>query len=494
MRKVNNAKKGTHNILEDVMRFLSKFIICSLICCVAIILSQLISSRLNVIANNIKTIACESAVQFGVGEVCDRGVFDDIKSLLNSEINSEIVKGVDNTIFKLRYDGKVWEYEANDFKLTSNIFTIDARINAYNRSGDRESKITLLNHLINIKISPEISFNYIYHGFNKKIEKIEKNIEKLPKNAKIIIKKTKLDIVPEVVGVKLDKYKLYKMLIEKYQQNNIVDLEIPTIKTLPQTTSETLKQTTYKRSEFSTSIATSSPSRKNNIRRAVNSINGTKLGKKEKFSFNQCVGKRTESSGYTQAKIIVDGEFVEGIGGGVCQVSSTIYNAAILAGLDIISSQKHSKPVGYVKAGFDAMVNYGSSDLMFQNNTEGDIYLVASCSGDSIKVCVYGCDIGKIYYERENEKLDEVEPQPQEIIVDLDGKYLDKVKYKDESFELKPAKKGYTIKSYRLKYLDGELVEKLLLRVDKYLPQHRVLVYGGLEREIGIVNNDNNIA
>ena len=189
--------------------------------------------------------------------------------------------------------------------------------------------------------------------------------------------------------MKLNKAQLYNELIEQYKNDKIVNINIPATKTLPEITSSMLRENTYKRSEFTTEIFSSSANRKNNIRRAIKSINGVKLGKKEKFSFNKCVGKRTEQNGYTKAKIIVDGEFVEGVGGGVCQVSSTLYNAVLLAGLDVLQAQKHSQRVSYVKAGFDAMVNYGSSDLVFENNTDGDIYIIAKFNQSNITV-VYG--------------------------------------------------------------------------------------------------------
>ncbi len=390
---------------------------------------------------------------------------------------------VDDTIFNLCYEGKTWVYRASEFEINSNIFTINARINAFNRNGSREQKIQLLNNLLKINIAPEIAFNYVCLGFNKKIEKISKNIEKTPKNAKILIINNKINILNEIVGIKLNKSEFYNNLIEQYKNNKIININIPVVKTLPQVTSEMLRENTHKRSEFTTDISSSSPSRKNNIRRAINSINGVKLGKKEEFSFNKCVGKRTKENGYMQAKIIVDGEFVEGVGGGVCQVSSTMYNAVLLAGLNVTQAQKHSQRVSYVKAGFDAMVNYGSSDLVFENNSEGDIYILASFNSSNITISVYGVDLKGVRYERENEILNEIEPKPQEVIYDNEGKYIDKVKYDDECFELKVAKKGYTVKSYRLKYINDELVEKTLLRTDKYLPQHSVLVYGVQKRE-----------
>ncbi len=422
-------------------------------------------------------VVCSGAICF----LCPKTDFENINLLAISN-NNVITK--DDTIINLYYQNKQWTIPVKNFEINSSVFNIDERIKRYNRNGNRGDKIKLLNKLININISPEIAFNYIYLGFNKTINKIEKNIKKLPQNAEIKINNNKINIKNEIIGIKLDKYLFYNNLIKEYQKNkNIININIPVIKTLPNITREMLQKYTYKRAEFSTSIATSPSARKYNIRKALNSINGTHLGKMQKFSFNNCVGSRTADNGYKNAKIILDGEFVEGVGGGVCQVSSTLYNAVLLSGLKVLKSQKHSQPVSYVKAGFDAMVNYGTSDLVFKNNTEGDIYILCEYSSNNITISIYGASLNNITFKRENEILNQTPSTDTEIIYDNEGKYKDKVIYNDESFELKKSRDGYTIKSYLIKLYNGVEVERLLLRTDKYLPQRRVLVYGTKERK-----------
>ena len=126
-----------------------------------------------------------------------------------STMNGEI----DNTVFNLRYQNKVWTYKAKNFEIDSKIFSIDSRINHHKRNGTKRDKIELIDKLITINISPEIAFNYIYYGFNNKINKIQKNIEKTAKNAEISIKNNKINIKNEIVGIKLDKYLFYNNLI-----------------------------------------------------------------------------------------------------------------------------------------------------------------------------------------------------------------------------------------------------------------------------------------
>jgi vancomycin resistance protein YoaR len=154
-----------------------------------------------------------------------------------------------------------------------------------------------------------------------------------------------------------------------------------------------------------------------------------------------------------------------------------------LAGLNVITSQKHSQRVSYVKAGFDAMVNYGTSDLVFENNTDGEIYILCKYADSDITISIYGSDLKNVSYDRSYEIVNHVTAEPTQIIYDTDGKYADKVVFNDEFFELKKSRDGYTIKSYLIKYIDGRQVDKILLRTDKYVAQQGVLVYGSKVRQ-----------
>ena len=93
----------------------------------------------------------------------------------------------------------------------------------------------------------------------------------------------------------------------------------------------------------------------------------------------------------------------DGVGGGVCQVSSTLYNCALLSGLEIIEANKHSKQVSYVDYGFDAMVNFGSSDLKFKNNTNEKIIIVTNCSNSNLRIRIYGETLSNVKYKLKNE-------------------------------------------------------------------------------------------
>jgi len=145
-------------------------------------------------------------------------------------------------------------------------------------------------------------------------------------------------------------------------------------KKAPVLTAERLEGITGKLSEFS-SIAVGTASRDNNIAIAVDHIDGTLLSPGEVFSLNDIVGERTKARGFQEAHVFVDAKVVNGLGGGVSQVTGTLFNAAALAGLKIVEVNPHSRPVAYLPLGRDATVAYGAKDLKFKNTTSAPIYI-----------------------------------------------------------------------------------------------------------------------
>ncbi len=143
-------------------------------------------------------------------------------------------------------------------------------------------------------------------------------------------------------------------------------------------------------STFSTNYSTRDADRTTNLRLAANKINGTVLMPGETFSYNQVVGARTIAAGYKEAPIYVSGEVVDGLGGGICQITSTLYNAVIYANLEIVERSNHQFVPSYVSASRDATVVYGSIDFKFKNNRNYPIKLVCSVSGGVANFQIFG--------------------------------------------------------------------------------------------------------
>lgn len=229
------------------------------------------------------------------------------------------------------------------------------------------------------------------------------------------------------------------------------------------------------RSKFSTCFASSSEERKHNISLAVRSLDKTFIDVGGEFSFNKVVGARTIARGYKTSKVIVDGNFVDGVGGGVCQVSTTLYNAVLLAGLKITEYHPHSLPVSYVEPSFDAMVSYDWSDLRFINNTKNPVIIHAFLVQNNLNIEIYG-EKSEFCYARESVVIEKI-PEPDYIFdFDLLNQYPDL--YEGQQKIVRYGKPGLKSNGYILTYKNGKLVGKKLVRKDSYSAIQGLVVIG----------------
>lgn len=216
-------------------------------------------------------------------------------------------------------------------------------------------------------------------------------------------------------------------------------------------------------STFSTDYSNSTEDRKFNIRLALKSLNGVVVKAGEEFSFNKAVGKRTEERGYKKALVIYKGNYTLGVGGGVCQVSSTLYNAWLLAGLDTVSIKAHSLPSSYVDLSRDATVSE-YIDMVLLNPLPSDVQIKTSYDDNSITIQILGAK-RQYDYILQSETL-EILPFGEDIIqldeIGEDEYYVGKVGYKSRLI--------ITI----LK--EGRVVAKRVLRKDYYIPQNSVKI------------------
>ncbi|MCL1935955.1 MAG: VanW family protein [Defluviitaleaceae bacterium] len=137
---------------------------------------------------------------------------------------------------------------------------------------------------------------------------------------------------------------------------------------------------------FSTKFNINNTPRVENLKLATNAINGKVIEPGAVFSYNETVGPTTEERGFKKSKIFVDGKEKEGFGGGVCQISSTLYNAALNAGMEIIERHKHSKDVAYVEENKDAATSYGVIDLKFKNTHKYPVVINAFIQENTVTV------------------------------------------------------------------------------------------------------------
>jgi len=244
----------------------------------------------------------------------------------------------------------------------------------------------------NVVITPD--FKVDLAKLELRIAKIGKEIRKPAKNAraKMDTKGNLLLAAKEEKGVTLDE-KATKEALLKSGVAALADGETATLvitEEEPKVMSGDLGKMGELLGSFSTNYSSSPSNRKANVALAASKIDGTLLAPGEVFSYNGCVGPREVEFGWKMAHQFQDGLVVDGVGGGVCQVSTTLYNAVLQADLKVVSRSNHSMTVAYVRPGRDATVSYGNTDFRFANSTPGPIFLGARADGDRLTFRIYG--------------------------------------------------------------------------------------------------------
>lgn len=199
-----------------------------------------------------------------------------------------------------------------------------------------------------------------------------------------------VSVVDEKIEVIVDKGE-----IEKAFSSSLQTISIPVKTKVPEKTAEELKSLLFRDTlaSYSSSFATSSEARAANVRISASKINEYILMPGDVFSYDKTIGKRTASNGYREANVYIGNKVETGIGGGICQTSSTLYSAVLYANLEIVSRTSHSLPVSYVPAGQDATIAEGYIDLLFKNNTEYPIKLVAVTNGRTLTCKILGVKV-----------------------------------------------------------------------------------------------------
>ncbi|OZB98812.1 VanW family protein [Paenibacillus sp. XY044] len=196
-------------------------------------------------------------------------------------------------------------------------------------------------------------------------------------------------------GYKLDRRAfLMKYYAYLYETSGPAVIEVPTYPIYPRVDTELLASLRSKQiGYYITYYNAGNRDRSHNIALAAEAIDGTVIFPGERFSFNRVVGIRTTGKGYRRAGVIVRGELSEGVGGGICQVSSTLFNAADRAGLKIVQRYSHSRHVPYVPSGRDATVSWGGPDFVFDNAYNQPVLLRAFAGGGSMGVSIFSSDV-----------------------------------------------------------------------------------------------------
>ena len=288
---------------------------------------------------------------------------------------------------------------------------------------------------------------------------IAKEINTDPEDATITIDKGKLLLTDEEMGKRVLMEDLLTLIDDNI--NKLEDIIIPVEDVKPLVTKNLLSRINGIIGEFSTSFKGSSKNRIENIRLSANAISNNLVLPGQEFSYNNTTGPRSAEAGYREANVIIGGELTPDLGGGVCQTSTTLYNALLLADLTVVERHHHSIPVGYVPIGQDAAVAYGYLDLKFKNNFDFPILIHSKVVGDRVYVQIYGDTKAKDYSVKISPQIVETIQPETEIIFDSSVE-------PGESILVQKGRTGYKVVTYKSIIKDGKVISKEQITMDHY--------------------------
>ena len=300
------------------------------------------------------------------------------------------------------------------------------------------------------------------------LDKIYSEIHTEPQNA--YYTQNPFTLYPHVDGIDFAiSMEEAKKIVEENKEEYIIPLKI----THPEITTDKIGSEGFPDllAEFSTNYNPGAKDRTTNLRLASNKINNTVVLPGETFSYNKVVGKRTTEAGYKEAPSYAGGKVVNDIGGGICQITSTLYNAVVLANLDIVSRSNHQFVPSYVKAGRDATVVYGAIDFKFKNTRKYPIKIKSTVSGGVARVQIYGMKEETEYEVKIETKITGSIPMK---TVYEDDPTLEKGKEKVEQ----KGHNGTYSEAYKVVYLNGKVVSRTLLSKDKYNQMSTIIKRG----------------
>lgn len=316
--------------------------------------------------------------------------------------------------------------------------------------------------------------NTLFTGLTANLDLLCEDERVAPENAKAVFfpnRAQKFVYSEGRAGREIDKERLLADIVKGLGENKV---SVSTVyrDILPTVTVDELVANTVRRGSFKTYYGYSGAARKENIERAVSHVNGATLAAGGVFSFNGTVGARTAARGYKEAPIIVNGKFEGGVGGGVCQVSTTLYNAVLYSDLAVLTVSRHSLPVRYVQPSFDAMVS-SVSDFKFINDTDYPLYIEGDCKDGYVSFTVYGSP-QEYGIRLISEKIKDI-PRPVEYLDD------DTLEVGTESV-ISEGADGLVSEGYLVRLKDGVEISRRKIRQDSYGTIKRTVLRGTADK------------
>ncbi len=363
-----------------------------------------------------------------------------------------------------------------DFNMHVADSTIIQDICEIGTSGNLIKRYKELADVKNNKAEYKLPFEYDHEKLKALIDAGTASYNREAQDAILVRHSGEFQITDAVTGLKVDigaTVKTAEDALGEDWDGSAQKLAVTVEETKPEHTREDLEVITDLLGSYSTSYASSSSNRIANIANGASLIDETVIYPGETFSFLEHVVPFTYENGYYQATGYSGGKVVPSTGGGICQVSSTLYNAVLRSELEVVERANHGLTVGYVPLGADATVAEGSVDFKFKNNLESAVYLEAYTYSGSVYVCIYGDET-----RPENRSIEFYSVTEQTIAPGSDVVTKDDSQPEGWQEVTQSAHNGYVASFYKYVYVDGELEDTVWINTSRYSATPRYVTVG----------------
>lgn len=322
----------------------------------------------------------------------------DLSGMTQQEAEETIEKALGADLLKnevtFQYGDKKWVYTYEKLGASADAAAMAEKAFAVGRSGDLRQRRQVVQRLQNQPEDMQLDIALDEAALEAVLNQLASELEVKPVDAVIQANGSEFSVTPEKKGLILNREKTKSAIQEAIKLGGDHQTVTPAFdEVLPEKTAEKLGSIHDRIGSYSTYYSTSNYGREQNLITGASKVNGIILMPDEVLSFNETVAPITVENGYHEASVIVGDEYVPGLGGGLCQVSTTLYNAVIRAELEIVERDCHSFPSDYVPMGLDATVAQGYIDFKFKNTSGHPIYLAMWCGGGEIGAAIYGTEI-----------------------------------------------------------------------------------------------------
>ena len=375
-------------------------------------------------------------------------------------------------------EGRQWTLTADEMDYGSNYLSVARHAYQIGRGGSLEERYAAISQTRSENVSYSVSYGYDKTLLKAAVEAVasEMTVEAVDARVASFDPATRaFSFSGGKEGWRVDSEELYHRVAAAVNaRDGASTVEAVRQRVKPNVTAQEMMDRYGEISSALTNASSSSGNRLSNIRLALSMINGKRVGPGETFSFNGTVGQRTTQRGFKLAGAYENGVNTEQVGGGICQVSTTLFNAAVKANMTLVERSPHSKPVAYVDKGKDAAVDWPGTDLKFRNDTSEPVYISAWLSNDKrVHVNIYGKKLeGGMYIRVEAQTTKTISPGEDRISYTSDLPA-------GETRVASAARYGYRAEAYKIYYnAAGQEVRRELLCKSSYAPAAAVIEVG----------------